>query len=153
MRSLIPFGRGVLEPFGLLRGEMAELFERLMAEVPEEEMRRAGIDWAPRVDVEEGPKGLLVRVDLPGVEPGNVELSVADGMLVIKGERKEESEKAERNVHRKERFVGRFYRAIPLPAGADPEKITATSSHGVISVSVPLRPEREPRRIDVAPEK
>jgi HSP20 family protein len=84
--------------------------------------------WSPRVDVDETEKEIVVKADLPGVEAKDVEVFVSNGMLVLKGEKKEEREEKKKNYHCVERFVGKFYRELPLPAGADANNITASTS-------------------------
>jgi HSP20 family protein len=134
-------------PVGLIGRDMADLFDRLFAELPEQVPRNE--EWVPRLDVEESEKGLVVKVDLPGIDPREVDVSVEEGMLVIKGEKKEEKTVEEKNLRRRERLVGKFYRALTLPPGADPEGITAGSQHGVMVITIPRKPELKPRKIVV----
>lgn len=139
-------GFGMLEPF---RNEMEDLMQRFFGE--EGGNGLAAHAWAPRVDVEETDKELLVKADLPGVDPKNVEISIESGVLTIRGERKEAKEEKKKNYHRVERFTGMFHRTIPLPAGVDAEKVTATSANGVITIAIPKRPEAQPKKITVTP--
>jgi HSP20 family protein len=112
---------------------------------------RAAETWAPRVDVEETDKEILVKADLPGVDPKNVEITVEGGVLTVRGERKEEKEEKKKDYHRLERFAGSFYRAIQLPASADAEKVSATSANGVVTVAIPKKVEAQPKKIAVTP--
>jgi HSP20 family protein len=137
-------GMGVLEPF---RKEMENVMARFFGE--ENGNGHALKAWAPRVDVEETEKEILVKADLPGIDPKAVEISVVNGILTVRGEMKEEKEEKKKNFHRLERCTGSFYRAITLPAGADAEKVTATSANGVVTVTIPKRPEAQPKRIAV----
>jgi HSP20 family protein len=147
MTSLIPWSRtgSLLGPF---RKEMDEVFERFFG-APNDNGGQAIRAWAPRVDVEETDKEIVVKADLPGVDPKDIEINVVDGSLFIKGEKKEEKEEKKKNYHRVERFVGQFYREIPLPAGADAEKISAASAKGVIAVTIPKKAEAQPKKIVV----
>lgn len=107
--------------------------------------------WAPRVDVEETDKEILVKADLPGVDPKNIEISVENGILTVRGEKKEEKEEKKKNYHRIERFAGAFYRALALPPGADAEKVSATSANGVVTIAIPKKPEAQSKKIAIAP--
>ena len=141
-------GFGFMEPF---RKEMEGLFDRFFGESGNGHSLMPGGTWAPRVDVEETDKEISVKADLPGVDPKAVEISVQDGMLTIKGEKKEKKEEKKTNYHRVERFEGSFYRAIALPPGADADKMAATSANGVISITIPKKPEAQPKKITVTP--
>lgn len=137
----------MMEPF---RREMAELFERFFGE--EDGNGQAVQTWAPRVDVEETDKEFLVKADLPGVDPKDVEIHVVDRVLTLRGEKREEKEEKKKNYHRIERCYGRFYRAIPLPAGVDADRVAASSAKGVITIAIPKKPEMQPKKITVKPQ-
>jgi len=151
MRSLIPLRNRTERFFAPLRHEMEDLFQRFMAPLDETVFGTEPI-WTPRVDVEETDKEIMVKVDLPGVDAKDVEVSVIGGTLVLKGEKKEEREEKGKSYHRTERFVGQFYREVALPPGTDPEKIEATSCKGVVKVTIPKKPEVQPKKIAVKPE-
>jgi HSP20 family protein len=144
--AVTPYRRGV-NLFDSFRNEMEGLFERFFGE--EGGNGQAVKAWAPRVDVEETEKEILVKADLPGVDPKDVEVQVEENVLTIRGEKKEQKEEKKKNFHRLERFVGTFYRAIPLPTGADADKVSATSANGTVTVTVPKKPGTQPKKITV----
>ena len=152
MRSLIPWRRHTERALSALEEGMEGLFGRFfnppLVAFEEKELRT----WRPRVDVEETEKELLVKADVPGVDLKDVEVTLVDGVLVLRGEKKEEREEKEKNYHRVERFVGEFYREIPLPPGADPEKIEAKGAKGVLVITIPKKPEVMPKKIAVKSE-
>lgn len=147
MKSLIPWeGTGNwLDDF---REEMDATMQRFFRPLAEARPLVAQT-WAPRVDVEETDKAILVKADLPGVNPNEVEITVRDGMLIVRGERKEEKEDKGKTYQRVERFAGKYYRAIDLPAGVDADKIVAESANGVITITIPKAPEVQPKKIAV----
>jgi HSP20 family protein len=97
----------------------------------------SGGQLVPKMDIAETDTGYELTADLPGVEEKDVDVSVADGVLRIKGERKSEKEEKKKNYHRVERSFGRFERAISLPEGVDENKIAASFKQGVLKVTVP----------------
>jgi HSP20 family protein len=146
MRAVMPFRRD-LGPLALASAEMDELMNRLLGEPLVENPSL----WTPRIDIVETEKELIVKADLPGVEPKDVEATVRDGVLILRGERKEEKEEKGKSFHRIERFRGEFYRELPLPRIADAEKVTAAFAKGVLTVTIPKKPELLPRKIEVKP--
>jgi HSP20 family protein len=125
--------------------EMADLMNRLFEE------DNNGAVWVPRVDVEETAEAFVVKADLPGVDPKAVEVAVENGVLTIRGEKKEEKEEKKKDYHRIERFTGAFYRAVPLPSNVDADKVSATSDKGVVFVTIPKKREALPKKIAVTP--
>ena len=106
-------------------------------------------DWAPAVDIVEEKDRFVLRADLPGVAPGDIEISMEDGALSISGERHTEKHEDTEGVKRFERVSGKFYRRFSLPETADAEGIAARSANGILEVSIPKQPEVQPRRITV----
>ena len=151
MRSLLTRPRRVFGPLESLRDDMDVLFRRFFGEPVMDESGNGFTAWCPRVDVEEAEKEIFVKVDLPGVDAKDLVITVENNVLVLRGEKKEEKEEKKKNYHRLERFFGEFYREIPLPLGADTEKIAATSAKGVITITIPKKPEILPKKIAVKP--
>ena len=105
---------------------------------------------APRLDVEETDKAYEVSVELPGIEQKDLEVSVAEGVLTIKGEKKAESEdKAKGRLH-VERSYGAFQRALALPADADEAKIEAAFKNGVLKLAIAKKAEAKPASRKIA---
>jgi HSP20 family protein len=148
MKSLIPWRQRSADLLDTFRQDMRDVFERFFGE-PVIAEKGEMLTWAPRVDIAETDKEIQVKADLPGVDAKDVEISVSDGSLVLRGEKKEEREEKKKDYHRVERFEGRFYREIPLPSGTDPDKISATSSKGVVTVSIPKAAQAQAKKITV----
>ena len=96
------------------------------------------MNWSPRMEVFEKDDQYIVRADLPGVNPEEVELSVFNDTLVLKGERKRSQETKKDNYHYNETAYGRFERRLALPSGIEPDKVAAKFEHGVLEVTIPL---------------
>ncbi len=105
--------------------------------------------WLPRVDVFEREDNLVVRAEVPGIDAESLDVTVEGGTLTISGSRSFENETEESGFHRKEIFEGQFKRTVLLPEGADAEAIRASSSDGILEVTVPMRPEVLPRKVTV----
>lgn len=105
---------------------------------------------APVVDVVEKEKEYRISAELPGLEEKDVEVSVADDVLTIKGEKKEEKEEKAKNYYVSERRYGAFRRSFLLPSGVDAEKIEANFQKGVLTVTLPKTPEAQKKEKKIA---
>jgi len=93
--------------------------------------------FSARLDVAETEKGVTVTADLPGLEEKDIELSLNENVLSLKGERKAETEEEGKNFYRKERTYGAFYREVELPIEVDAARVEATFKNGVLTVNLP----------------
>jgi HSP20 family protein len=109
-------------------------------------------DWVPSVDINEFEDKFQLYVDLPGIDPKDVEITLESGVLTITGERFIQAEKADENIVRRrtERGSGRFYRRFVLPESVDADKVKAVDRHGVLEIVIPKQAKAMPRRIKVA---
>jgi len=114
--------------------EMQGLFDRRMS---------------PAVDVVEHPDRFTVECDLPGIDQKDIELSIASGVLTIKGEKKGEKVNDKAKVYRKETWEGSFQRTVALPVTVDADKVEATYRDGVLEIELPKKEEAKTRKIEL----
>lgn len=122
----------------LMQTDLGRLFDRMFAGPWGDAEIAPMREWEPRIDIATTEKEVLVKADLPGVDPKDIEVTVVENVLCLKGTTKQETDKTEKEVHVTERFEGSFYREIPLPADADTANVVAKAENGVLAVTVPL---------------
>ena len=108
-----------------------------------------GMRFMPNVDVEEREDKILVRADLPGVDPEDFRVDIEDDGLVLQGERRNVREETRGGIRRSERSYGSFRRVIPLPQGANLEAADAHFENGVLEIEIPLQQQAKSRRLEV----
>ena len=106
-------------------------------------------DWVPAVDIIEEKERFVLRADVPGVDPADIEVSMDAGVLSVAGQRNQEAREEDAGLQRMERVTGRFFRRFSLPDTADAEHIKAQCRNGILEVSIPKLPEVRARRIEV----
>ena len=140
------------EPRSLIR-EMSDDFNRLwgarMGYLPTDDGELSVGGWLPAVDIKEEDNRFLVRADIPGVEPKDVEVTMDNGVLTIKGTRESEIKEDRDDYYRVERMSGEFYRRFMLPDSADADKISAHYDKGVLEVEIGKSEAHKAKRIPV----
>ena len=140
------------EPWSVV-GQLQNEINRVFGNLGDGNTSSATAQWVPAVDVAEYADRFELLVDLPGVDPGSVEITLDNGVLSLAGERRgEKSAKAQDppQQQRFERQQGRFYRRFILPDTADAENVRASGRNGVLEISIAKHPKAKPRRISVA---
>lgn len=130
---------GGYDPFRQFRSQFDRLFEDFFGDdAPAGRGEAAAVPAiSPSLDVAESDKAFEISVELPGVAEKDLDVTVSEGVLSIKGEKRSESEEKDKNYHRVERSYGSFERRLTLPAEADAEKIDAGFANGVLTVTIP----------------
>lgn len=131
-----------------IQDELNRLFGRTFTGVEPIRPAAAGA-WMPSMDVYETEDKIVAKLELPGIEPGDVEVSVEDSTLTVSGSREFSSEVKEEDYHRLERRYGSFTRAITLPQTADTGKVEAGFDKGVLTIEVPKVERAKPKKIQV----
>ena len=105
--------------------------------------------FIPAVDIYEDEKTVVLKLEVPGIEEKDLDVSVENNTLTVKGERKFAQEEKEENFHRIERRYGSFYRALTLPTTVDTENVAASYTAGVLKLEIKKKPEAQPKQIKV----
>jgi len=146
----VPLRAGIGSPFALFQRDLNRVFDDFS-----DDFNRANTSPAvfaatsPRTDVAETEKGIEVSVELPGMEEKDVEVSIADNVLTIRGEKKTTSEDSKKGYYLAERSYGSFLRSIGLPSGIATDKAEASFKNGVLTVTLPKSPEASPKKIEI----
>jgi len=106
-------------------------------------------DWAPAVDIKETKDAFVIMADVPGVDPKDIEVHMEDSVLSIRGKKESEKKEEAEGYKRVERSRGSFYRRFSLPDTANADKISASSQHGVLEITIPKQVKAHPRKISV----
>lgn len=143
MRALIPEGG-----MATFRKEMDRFMDRFW---DGDDMQVAGA-WAPDVDIAETKEALTVKAEIPGMEPKDIQVTLENGVLTLRGEKRQEMEQKEERLYRKERHYGSFARSLRLPANVDASKVMASFKNGVLTVVMPKTAEARGRAIPITTE-
>jgi HSP20 family protein len=119
------------------RTEMDRLWDSFLFGRPQKGALQEVAEWLPLVDVAEMKSEIVVKVEIPGMEANDIDISLNEGTLVIRGEKKQEKEEKEEDYHLIERRYGTFARSIPLPRGIEGNKVSASYKDGVLRITLP----------------
>ncbi|MDY6856598.1 MAG: Hsp20/alpha crystallin family protein [Thermodesulfobacteriota bacterium] len=138
-------------PYGIefsnLRKEMDDLWRRFIGETAP--ARSVSGEWSPSVDLSETKDSLVVKVELPGLEAKDFDVSISGNILTIKGKREKEEQEKNDHYHNVERYYGAFQRSFQLPTAIKDEKIEATFDKGVLKITLPKVDEAKKRDIEI----
>jgi HSP20 family protein len=139
---------------GSLVSQLHDEINRVFTSLSSSDSSGATSTWVPAVDIVEFQDRFQLTVDLPGVDPDKVDITLENGVLSLAGEREPDSQSQDNSQEmirfRNERGHGKFYRQFVLPETVDAERVNATGKNGVLSISIPKQAKALPRRIKVS---
>ena len=137
------------DPFVNMLPQMRDLSRFFNIELDDDDNTITTTHWTPAVDIAEKDDHFLIEADVPGVDPKEIEVSMENGYLTVKGERESESKEEKDGYSRIERSHGSFYRRFNLPESADPNSVSAKSNKGVLQIRVGKTEVAKPKKITV----
>ena len=162
LRLITPSGNGgvgsalAVNPLGFLQREIDRLFEDFMGSPKDSRQAKdtgqAQVTLVPSMDVVETDTDILIAAEMPGLQRDDVEISLADNVLKIRGQKRPEREEAsdkDKKYQVSERSYGVFYRVLELPTKVDPSSVQATMSKGVLKITIPKPARPESKKIEV----
>ena len=145
MMDLIP--RKPFSEISTVRNEMDRLWNRFLDDWPLPTMFSKG--WAPMADISETKDKLIVKAELPGLDPEDIKLSLSGDLLTIKGEKKKEKEEKDEHHYSLERYSGEFQRSFRLPVEVQADKIDAKFDKGVLTIAMPKTAKTQKKEIKI----
>jgi len=149
MKELIP--RKPFSELSTVRNEMDRLWNRFLDDWPLPAMFTKG--WAPMADISETKDKLIVKAELPGLDPEDIKLSLSGNLLTIEGEKKKEKEEKDEQHYYLERYSGAFHRSFRLPVEVREDKIEAKFDKGVLTVTLPKTAKTPKKEIKISKSK
>ncbi len=124
-------------------------FDRFFGEWDQPALFEEQKTWVPAFDISENEKEYVVTAEVPGMDAKNLEVTLSDGILTVRGEKKQETEDKGENYHRVERVYGSFQRSFRIPEKLDAENVDASYKDGVLKLTLPKAEASEAKRIEV----
>ncbi len=147
MTRFVPF-RSSFNDMAVLQNRLNSLFTEFARPEGEGDQLSAG-NFVPAVDVYEDASKLVLKFEVPGIQPEDLDIRVEGRTLTVRGERKFAADQKEENYHRIERRYGNFVRSFTLPATVDTENVQAETEHGVLQLTLNKKAEAKPKQIQV----
>jgi len=130
-------------PLTRLQTEMNRIFDRFFDDFHLSPFQDRELTTLPKVDIKETKKEVLVSAELPGLEAKDLDISITDDLLILRGEKRQENKRAEENYYHMECTYGSFNRSIPLPAEVESENVKAEFKNGILKITLTKKPEEE----------